>query len=363
MIQIFDTKFHYSSIFDPTTGQGIRSNIFDSKGKDTGIDPWMGSFPELLDIGIMGHCAHGKSGLCLKSGVQCYQDGIGIDEPNMSLYQFKGLIDECKGRTFQVALGGRGDPDMHEDIEEILKYAADNHVVPNFTTSAFGLRDDLLPAIKKYCGAVAVSWYRNEYTMKALDKLIAYGIRTNIHYVLSNSSIDEAIDMIREKKYPAGINRIIFLLHKPVGLGSEQNVLSVHDPRVAMFFSLFDDKDTADKAGFDSCSVPALLRFTSKINPMCMEACEAGRFSAYVSPDFKLYPCSFEKKEDYGIPLENASIEGAWNSPAFISFRSRQEGKCAGCPKYTSCYAGCPVVPRITLCDRVYRISPREVTL
>lgn len=363
MIQIFDHKYHYSSIFNPYTGQGVRSNVFDDHGKDTGVDPWMGSFPELLDIGIMGHCAHGKSGLCLQSGVQCYQDGLGIDEPNMPLHQFKRLIDECKGKTFQVALGGRGDPDMHEDIEEILKYAYESQVVANFTTSGFGLRDDLLPLIKKYCGAVAVSWYRNEYTQKALTKLLAYGIRTNIHYVLSNQSIDEAIDMIKQRKYPADINRIIFLLHKPVGLGKEDNVLSVHDPRVAAFFQLFDDKETADKAGFDSCSVPALLNFTSKINPMCIEACEAGRFSAYVSPDFRLYPCSFEKDPVFGVQLDPKGIEAAWNSEAFESFRNRQSGKCKGCPSYTSCYAGCPVVPQITICNRVYHTTQGEVIL
>jgi len=298
----------------------------------------------------------------MQSGVQCYQDGLGIDEPNMSFNQFKKLIDESKGRTFQIALGGRGDPDMHEEIEEILKYAFENKVVPNFTTSGFGLKDDLLPSIKKYCGAVAVSWYRNDYTMKALDRLISYGIRTNIHYVLSNSSIDEAIEMIKEGKYPSGINRIIFLLHKPVGLGKEDNVLSVHDPRVATFFSFFDDKEIADKAGFDSCSVPALINFTSKINPMCIEACEAGRFSAYVSPDYKLYPCSFEKDNIFGISLDPSGIEAAWNSDAFESFRLRQSGKCAGCPSYTSCYAGCPVVPQITICDNFYHTTQREVT-
>lgn len=362
MIQIFDPTYHYSSIFDPQTGQGVRSNVFDPQGNDTGIDPWMGSFPELLDIGIMGHCGHGISGLCMQSGVQCYQDGLGTVEPNMPLDQFKKLIDECEGRTFQIALGGRGDPDMHKDIVEILRYASEHNVVPNFTTSGFGLSEVLLPSIKKYCGAVAVSWYRNDYTLKALDQLISYGIRTNIHYVVSNASIDEAIQMIKEKKYPAGINRIIFLLHKPVGLGKADNVLSVKDPRVAEFFALFDDSETADKAGFDSCSVPALINFTSKINPMCIEACEAGRFSAYVSPDYKLYPCSFEKDPAFGIPLDPNGIEAAWNSDAFESFRLRQSGKCAGCPSYTSCYAGCPVVPQITICDNFYHTTQREVT-
>ena len=118
---------------------------------------------------------------------------------------------------------------------------------------------------------------------------LSAGIRTNIHYCLSNGTIDEAIEMIERKAFPENINRIIFLLHKPVGLGTQDQVLQTDDPRVKRFFSLFDRKENADRAGFDSCSVPALLQFTENIHPMCMEACEAGRFSAYISPDFKLF--------------------------------------------------------------------------
>ena len=49
----------FISFFDEITGQYVRTGIIEN-GKDTGRDPFMASFPELLDIGIMGHCAHGK---------------------------------------------------------------------------------------------------------------------------------------------------------------------------------------------------------------------------------------------------------------------------------------------------------------
>ena len=217
-------------------------------------------------------------------GGSVLQNGLELYEENMPFENFKRIIDQCKGRTFQVALGGRGDPDMHEDFIPILKYARENGVVPNFTTSGFGLEERYLPDIKSCCGAVAVSWYRNKYTERAIEMFLSYGIKTNIHYCLSSSTIDEAIDMMEHKKYPEKINRIIFLLHKPVGLGTFDQVLHVDDPRVKHFFSLFDTSEYTDKAGFDSCSVPALLQFTKKIHPMCIEACEAGRFSAYISP-------------------------------------------------------------------------------
>jgi radical SAM protein with 4Fe4S-binding SPASM domain len=350
VITVVDRKYGFVSLFNPQTGLGVRSNVYDSSGNDTGKDPFMGSFPELLDIGIMGHCAHGKSGLCLQSGVECYQNGLGYEEPNMSLERFRRIIDQCRGRTFQVALGGRGDPDMHEDIVEILRYARENGVVPNFTTSGFGLKESLLPSVKEYCGAVAVSWYRHEYTHATIELLLSYGIRTNIHYCLSKSTIDEAIDMISNKSYPEGINRIIFLLHKPVGLGRAENVLCHSDPRVQQFFALFDTAQNADKAGFDSCSVPALLSFTSKLWPASIEPCEAGRFSAYVSPDFKLHPCSFEQNSYYAVDLEKTSIEEAWNSSVFDEFRKQFLGRCPSCEKYEQCLGGCPVLPQITLC-------------
>ncbi len=351
MIIIRDSKYKYISVFNPENGQGIRSGVLDEDMRDTGEDPFMGSFPELLDIGIMGSCAHGRSGLCLKSGVECYQDGLNVSQPDMTLEDFKSVIDQCKGRTFQVALGGRGDPDMHEDIIEMLAYARENNVVPNFTTSGFGLREELMPYVKRYCGAVAVSWYRSEYTLKAISMFLAAGIKTNIHFCLSSATIDEAIDMVENKRYPKGINRIIFLLHKPVGLGTSENVLRIGDKRVKRFFSLFNEAATADKAGFDSCSVPALLNFAGGIDPLCIEPCEAGRFSAYISPDYKLFPCSFEKNPKYGVSLRNRRIEDAWNSASFGDFRKRFHKACPCCPRRTSCLGGCPVVPSITLCN------------
>lgn len=108
MLKKIDRKNRFVSMFDPKTGFYARSGVIDENGKDTGVDPFMTSYPELIDVGVMGHCVHGASGLCLKSGVQCYQNGLKTHHPNMSLENFKRIVDECKGKTFQLALGGRG---------------------------------------------------------------------------------------------------------------------------------------------------------------------------------------------------------------------------------------------------------------
>ena len=108
---------------------------------------------------------------------------------------------------------------------------------------------------KKYCGAVAVSWYRSEYTYHAIEMLLEAGVKTNIHYILGKNTIDEAIERLKNNSFPKGINAVIFLLHKPAGQGSRANMLSVDDPRVKEFFTEFDNKHSF-KVGMDSCNVP-----------------------------------------------------------------------------------------------------------
>lgn len=350
---IYDDINRYIATFDEVTGFSARSGILTPEGVELDVDPFMASFPELLDIGIMGHCTHGLTGLCLQSGVECYQSGSHVNAPNMPFERFKSIVDEIKGRTFQVALGGRGDPDQHEDFVNIIRYAHENGVVPNFTTSGLGLNQILLPAIKRFCGAVAVSYYRADYTERAIDMLSGFGIKTNLHYVLGKRSIEEAIEILESGKYFDQINKIIFLLHKPVGLGSVENMLTVDHPLLGEFFRLIETPKIAERCGFDSCSVPALLNFTDNLLPESIEPCEASRFSAYISPDYRLYPCSFEQSLEQSVDLNVLSIEAGWHSHTFKAFRKRFSGKCDGCAKYALCYGGCPVLPEITLCKQM----------
>ena len=140
--KLIDQKYRFITLFDDQTGAYVRSGVIQN-GKDTGVDPFMASFPHLIDVGIMGHCAHGKSGLCAKAGIGCYQSGLTVEKPNMKLEDFRELVRQCQGRVNQFALGGRGDPDLHEQFEQILKLCRQAGIVPNFTTSGFGLTQQI----------------------------------------------------------------------------------------------------------------------------------------------------------------------------------------------------------------------------
>lgn len=351
-----DKGFKFKYAFDTETGLYIRTGILDENDVDTGKDPFMGSYPHLIDVGIMGHCIHGKTGLCAKAGIGCYQSGMFKEQPNMSLHDFEWLAKQSSHKSNQFALGGRGDPDQHEYFEEILQICKRYDIVPNFTTSGYGMTPEIASLCSRYCGAVAVSWYRSEYTNKAIEFLLSAGAKTNIHYVLGNNSIDEAIERLKDDNFPEGINAVIFLLHKPAGQGSEENILSVDDPRVKEFFRQFDRKHPY-KVGMDSCTVPGAIRYCKSIMMESLDTCEGGRFSCYVSPDMYMTPCSFDQKHKYWVSLRNSSVCEAWNSEKFNEFRNKMKSACPNCKKKPLCMGGCPLMPEVVLCNNSERKS------
>ena len=360
--KIVDKKHRFVSAFDTETGAYVRTGVLDDEGRDTGIDPFMASFPHLIDVGVMGHCDHGKSGLCQKAGIGCYQSGPIVDAPNMAVEDFRWIAGQCSGRTNQLALGGRGDPDCHEAFEELLRISRENGLVPNFTTSGFRFTPEKAALCGRYCGAVAVSWYRSPYTLAALRMLLDAGVKTNIHYVLGRNSIDEAVDRLARDDFPGGVNAVIFLLHKPAGLGQRDNVLDPADPRVARFFGLVDAPHPF-KVGMDSCTVPGAVNWCKSVLPESLDTCEGGRFSCYIGPDLAMVPCSFDQTRRYAVQLGGeggTTIEQAWSSAPFEAFRDKMRAACPACDKRELCMGGCPLMPEIVLCDSEERVMRPE---
>lgn len=351
---IEDKKYKFKFAFDTNTGAYVRTGILDANGNDTGVDPFMASYPHLIDVGIMGHCIHGKTGLCAKAGIGCYQSGMFVEQPNMTIKDFTSIAEQSRERCNQIALGGRGDPDQHEHFEEILKICRENILVPNFTTSGYGMTPEIAKLCKQYCGAVAVSWYRSEYTLNAIQMLLDAGVKTNIHYVLGKNSIDEAIERLKKNDFPKGINAVIFLLHKPAGQGTRANMLSASDPRVAEFFGEID-RCHSFKVGMDSCNVPGAINFCKSIDPMSLDTCEGGRYSCYIGADMIMVPCSFDQEKRYEVSLRDHTIEEAWNSEPFERFRDKMRGACPNCEKRELCLGGCPLMSEIVFCDSVKR--------
>ena len=318
----------------------LRSNIL-VDGIESNTQAGMRSFPELIDIGIMGHCHAAKSGICQRAGIDCYQSALSYRRPNMPLSDYKQLLAQCKGKTFQVALGGTGDPNKHENFFELLQFTRELGIVPNLTTSGYMLEKDEIQLIKQYCGAVAVSFYSrldtsmnetNEDTILAINSLIDAGCKVNVHYVLSTDTLEEAIIRIRHNLFPKGINAVVFLLYKPVGSGKQTRVIDGCNKIYSNFLKHIHSANVEFKIGFDTCQSPGLLRYNRELSLETIDVCEAARFSMYIDCDLMAFPCSFGRENaEYSVNLREMSISDAWDSKAFERFRTKQENMCNAC--------------------------------
>jgi MoaA/NifB/PqqE/SkfB family radical SAM enzyme len=259
----------------------------------------------------------------------------------MTLENFKSIIDQLKHHTNQVALGGRGDPNLHPDFEAIVNYARDNGVVPNYTTSGRNLTDEQIE-ISKVCGAVAVSDYERDFTYNAIDRLINAGIKTNIHLIYSRPNHVKAMHIITGDDVWDGqvnmdkLNALIFLLFKPQGSGAKRLDLIPETHHIQDFARIVFSPKAKFKIGMDSCLINHVLGYSTPndIQRMAVDTCESGRMSVYISPSMELIPCSFADHSKWGTKIiDKQGINGIWNdSILFKIFRNKLKIAPNECP-------------------------------
>ena len=186
------------------------------------------------------------------------------------------------------------------------------------------------------------------------------GVKTNIHYVLGKNTIDEAVERLHKDSFPKGINAVVFLLHKPAGQGTHENVLDVDDPKVQEFFAEVDNIHPF-KVGLDSCNVPGAIRYCKHILPQSLDTCEGSRFSCYIDSDMTLLPCSFDQKRQFAVQLMPLTIKEGWNSETFERFRKNLKYSCPQCNHQDLCKGGCPLLPEIVFCNKPERTQYMEI--
>lgn len=315
---VFDKRFEndeYEVYFNTKTGLEVL------QGKN-GKDPFKTELPLLIDVGIMGHCLNKCS--------FCYQGPK--SEAHMSLENFKNIIDQVKHHTNQVALGGRGDPNLHPNFREIVEYARENGVVPNYTTSGINLTTEQIE-ISKMCGAVAVSDYNKGFTFNALKRLIEADIKTNIHLIFSQESFIKSMGIVKGedvwggKLHIPGLNAVVFLLFKPQGSGKNRLELIPTANQIKQFGEIVFQPKSKFKIGMDSCLINHVLEYAkpNKIQRMAIDTCESSRMSVYITPSMKLVPCSFADHDEWGVNIiDKQGIYEIWNTSfKFTAFRNR----------------------------------------
>lgn len=164
----------YNFIFNKENG------FFARWGKTKNDDPQYGPSPEILDLEISsGKC----SGMCKF----CYKDnGEDFNTKHMTLEEFKVIFHKIPKTLTQIAFG-ICDVDSNPDFFDMMSYARENGVIPNYTCNGLKITDEVAEKTARMCGAVAVSMVDENKTFEAIRKF-------------SNATLNRKILVRRKKK-------------------------------------------------------------------------------------------------------------------------------------------------------------------
>ena len=314
----------YNYVFNPQNGFTVRY------GDTIEEDPFVGPVPELADISINNVCDRGCE--------FCYKEST-MTGKTMSVEDYRKVLESLP-LTWQLALGG-GEPTMHPDFVEILKITREEYdKIPNYTTNGTHLTAKIVAATKAYCGAVAVSFSdKDDVWIKAAKTFIDSGVKTNIHFVVSEETVQTAMNLLTELELTPevlgleGINAVVFLLYKPIGRADKEKALTVEN---AVDFLTYAFSQEGVQVGFDSCFVKHIYAAEQagkiEVPWELLDTCESSRFSIYVSENLEVIPCSFGCASKYSESLREKSVEEIWRGEKFEEFRMILKEDCYACP-------------------------------
>lgn len=337
---------NYNMKFDKETGVMMRW------GKTVNDDPDMSTFgPEILDIEISA------GGSCLGNCPFCYKcNGGGGPTHNMTLSQFKTIISKFNLDSLtQMALGIM-DITTNPDFFNMMSYAKDIGVIPNYTTHGLDMTPRFARLSRELCGVVSVSLVNKEFTYNAIKLLEDAGMRQmNIHYMLSEESFDGALsllDDVAEDDRLRKLHAVVFLQYKSKGrgIGNYTTMRSVDKYQQL----LEKARHLRIPVGFDSCSAPMYLKVLESdvdgpLLSIFAEPCESGLFSSYINCHGEFFPCSFMEGQvgwEKGINVLECSDfnKDVWESERLNGWRDRllkKDPKCSSCKLQSSCRV-CP---------------------
>ncbi len=341
---------YYNFIGDKTAGITLRW------GKTFNDDPLLAPWPELADISISNHCT--------KNCGYCYRDSK-KNQSFMRVKDYEYILNSLNhpqwGNVFQVALGG-GEPLEHPNFLDFIEVSNNFGIVTNFTSNGIHLNHSIINAIKGKIGAIAISVYSVEELKNCNFKmLVENGIKTNIHFLLSRKSANQATQLLKgiHNNLLSGLNAIIFLTYKTTGRATPSDNLK-WDNNLKELLKYIDHNNCNIKIGFDACFVPILLHLT-ETNINFVDSCECAYFSVYIDENLNVKPCSFTCDEKYTYNMKRYSFSEIWERK-FMEYRNMITNECKReCKNKNVCRGACPYFEDITLCFSLTREKSIEL--
>lgn len=160
--------------------------------------------------------------------VEASHKGTNFEDIVPKLIQFFGEIPLEK-RPFQLAIGGSGEPTLHPDFPEFLRVSRELGIMPNYTTNAMNLTEEVLEATERYAGGVAITCHKHlrRFWEPGILKLAPI-TRLNLHIIpMCKEDVDDFVQIFY--KYKEMIEYFVILPYQSIGFGGEiSNIGDVH---------------------------------------------------------------------------------------------------------------------------------------
>ena len=224
----------------------------------------------------------------------CYQ-GSTKQGKHGDLAHVKKILDAlAEMQVFEVALGG-GEPTHYPHLAEVLQYAHERGIVPNFTT--FGVdwlqNAELVNIVKQTVGAIGVSVHSAKELNKVtkIDQVLngnrGWGdrrVQVTAQHVVGSVDISETAQLL-DACWDSGVD-LLLLGYKPVGFGA------LHAPHdltgLDTLLRLRRDRKPHWRAkismlGVDTAFVQQFGQLLTELDiPQVLITSEEGKFSMYV---------------------------------------------------------------------------------
>ncbi len=269
------------------------------------------------------------------------------------------LADLAAQGVFEVAFGG-GEALLREDLVALCGWARDLGLVPNLTTSGFGLTPALAARLAPVVGQVNVSldglgeayravrgWDGAGLGLRALAILREAGIRTGVNTVLSRRTFD-GLGAFGARLAALGVAEWQWLRLKPTGRGGEVYADQALTPDQALALwplALAVEAETGLMLRWDCALVPWLAAHDlppERLARLGVTGCTGGETLLARHADGTWAPCSF-------VPGDAATdSRQAWRAgPTALAWRDRAAvppEPCASCAHRAVCRGGCRAV-------------------
>lgn len=312
--------------------------------------------PTEVHLAVTSRCPARCSGCYLSAG----PEPSGGEDPDGK--GLRGALAQLAALgVFEVAFGG-GEAGLRDDLLDLAREARDLGMVPNLTTSGFGLTAERARRMAGLFGQVNVSldglgadyeavrgWDGTGIALSALERLGEAGVRAGVNTVLTRANFRSLPEM-GGALAARGVAEWQWLRLKPAGRGAQvyETMALSEDEALALWpRALAVEAATGLVMRFDCALVPFLAAHRlpqDHLRCLGVEGCVGGHSLWSRAASGGYAPCSFVSPGAGGA----AEAGEIWaTDPVLHAWRRRAEDPpepCASCDHREVCRGGCRVV-------------------